>query len=280
MLLRQGDSGQAVKALQRDLNKVGSIVLVDGSFGGETRDAIVDARVILDRAGPSSEADDALQQALAAVADPLPSLSAAGVTFIARNEVSSPAGYRRSFSRPIWPKGESGVTIGIGYDLRFSDEAQLRADWKDHLSETLLQRLATVLKRQGTKALADGLGNVEIPLRAAMAVFVARSLPHTIAQARSIYPQIDVLLPAQQTALASLVYNRGARLSDLDAARQDRREMREIKALLAANEVEAVAEQFDSMRRLWDSQTQAGLVRRRHEEATLWRSGFAALQLA
>ena len=280
MLLRQGDSGQAVKALQHDLNKVGSIVLVDGAFGGETRDAIVDARVILGRPGPSSEADDALQQALAAVADPLPSLSAAGVTFIARFEVSSPAGYRRSFSRPIWPKGKSGVTIGIGYYLRFSDDSQLHVDWKDHLSEAQLQRLATVLKLQGTQALADGLGDVEIPLRAAMAVFVARSLPHTIAQARSIYPQIDALPPAQQTALASLVYNRGAQLPDIDAAREDRREMREIKALLAANKVEAVAEQLDAMARLWDPQTQAGLVRRRHEEATLWRSGFAALQLA
>ena len=279
MLLRQGDSGQAVKALQRDLNKVGSIVLVDGDFARETRDAVADVRIILGRPGSSSEAEDALQEALAAVADPLPSLSAAGVTFIARFEVSSPAGYRRSFSRPIWPKGESGVTIGIGYDLRFSDDAQLRADWGDHLSQAQLQRLATVLKRQGTKALADGLRDVEIPLRAAVAVFVARSLPQTIATARSIYPQIDTLLPARQSALASLVYNRGARLSDHDATRQDRLEMREIKTLLAANELDAVAEQLDSMSRLWDPEEQAGLIRRRHEEATLWRSGFAALQL-
>ena len=176
MLLRQGDSGGAVKALQCDLNKLGSIVLVDGGFGGETRDAIVDARIALERPGPSSEADDALQEALAAVADPLPALSAAGVTFVARHEVSSPAGYRRSFSHPIWPEGESGVTIGIGYDLRFSDEAQLRADWGDHLTEAQLQRLKTVLRIQGTKALADGLEDVDIPLRAAMVVFVARSL--------------------------------------------------------------------------------------------------------
>src|SRR5262249_35029267 len=129
MILKQGDSGPAVKALQGNLNKLGAIVLVDGGFGGETRDAITDARVALGQPGPSTEAEDALQEALAAVADPLPALSAAGVTFIARFEVSSPAGYRRSFSHPIFPGGESGVTIGIGYDLRFADEAQLRADW-------------------------------------------------------------------------------------------------------------------------------------------------------
>ena len=279
MILRQGDSGPAVKTLQRNLNKLGVIVLVDGGFGDETRDAITDARVVLNRPGSSSEAEDELQDALAAVADPLPALSAAGVTFIARHEVSSPAGYRRSFSRPIWPEGESGVTIGIGYDLRFSDEAQLRADWGDHLPEGQLQRLRTVLKMQGTKALADGLKDVDIPLRAAIAVFVVRSLPDTIAKARAIYPEIDALPPARQTALASLVYNRGARLTDSgDPAQQNRREMREIKGLLAENKLEAVADQIDSMRRLWDPQS--GLVRRRHEEATLWRSGFAALLLA
>jgi len=279
MILKRNDSGPAVKVLQRNLNKLGAIVLVDGGFGGETSDAITDARVALNRPGPASEAEDALQDALAALPDPLPALTAAGVTFIARHEVSSPAGYRRSFSRPIWPEGDSGVTIGIGYDLRFADEAQLRADWRDQLTEAQLQRLKTVLKLQGTKALADGLRDVDIPLRSAMVVFVARSLLDTIAKARGIYPQVDTLSPPQRAALTSLVYNRGASLTDSgDPARQNRREMREIKTLLAANKLDAVADQIDSMSRLWDPQS--GLVRRRHEEATLWRSGFAALQLA
>jgi hypothetical protein len=30
---------------------------------------------------------------------------------------------------------------------------------------------------------------------------------------------------------------------------------------------------------LWDPQQQSGLLKRRRDEATLWRSGFAALQL-
>ena len=56
--------------------------------------------------------------------------------------------------------------------------------------------------------------------------------------------------------------------------------MRAIKTLLAANKTDDVSEQFDAMSRLWDPRTQGGLVRRRHNEATLWRSGFTALQLA
>jgi GH24 family phage-related lysozyme (muramidase) len=54
--------------------------------------------------------------------------------------------------------------------------------------------------------------------------------------------------------------------------------MRAIKALLGVGGFEAVSEQFDSMARLWEGRL-PGLVKRRHDEARLWRSGFAALQL-
>src|SRR5438067_11642326 len=30
-----------------------------------------------------------------------------------------------------WPGGESGVTIGIGYDLGFATSEQFKADWSD-----------------------------------------------------------------------------------------------------------------------------------------------------
>ena len=36
MVLRNGDKGDAVKTLQRDLNKLGYMLLVDGDFGEAT----------------------------------------------------------------------------------------------------------------------------------------------------------------------------------------------------------------------------------------------------
>ena len=39
MVLRSGDKGKAVKELQRGLNKLGSMLLIDGQFGPGTRDA-------------------------------------------------------------------------------------------------------------------------------------------------------------------------------------------------------------------------------------------------
>jgi len=275
-MLKRGDSGAPVKTLQRGLNKVGSLLLIDGDFGPGTEAAVADARVTLKRPGPPV-ADDDVQAALAALPDPFPPLTAAGVTFIARTEVSSPALYRRMYCRPIWPGGESGVTIGIWYDLRFVDEGALRADWAGALSDAALTKLSKVLKLQGTAALATDCREVELPLAAAVSVFIARGLPKAMTDARSIYPQIDALPPARRTALASLVYNRGARLTDNDPARQERREMRTIKTLLAENQPDAVDEQLDAMSRLWDPAAQAGLVKRRHLEATLWRAGFGAL---
>jgi hypothetical protein len=277
-MLKFGDHGDAVKALQRDLNKVGSLLLVDGDFGPGTRAAVLDARVTLSRPG-GPDVDDALRQVLAAQPDPFPPLTAAGVTFIARTEVSSPAMYKRLYCRPIWPGGESGVTIGIGYDLRFVDEARLRVDFAGHLSDAAFAKLLPSLKVQGTHALAQSCHDVELPLAAAVAAFVARGLPRAMQDARSIYPQIDGLSPARRTVLASLVYNRGTRLTDNDPVREERREMRTIKALLAAGNEDGVDEQIDAMTRLWDPAVQGGLVKRRALEATLWRAGFAAVQL-
>jgi GH24 family phage-related lysozyme (muramidase) len=278
MVLRIGDSGDPVKALQRGLNKLGSILLVDGDFGASTGDAVLDARAAL-RVPGSAEADDPLHQQIAAVPDPFPFLSAAGVTFIARAEVTGPAEYRRQFRHPAWPSAASGITIGIGYDLQFVDRQQFAADWADVLPAESMDRLSAMVGKVGSAERLAQVRDIDAPLAGAVMVFLRRTLPRVVDDVRSIYPQLADLPLPRRTSLASLIYNRGTRLADRDLVRQDRREMRAIRDLLAAGDVNAVGEQLDAMARLWDPQKLAGLVRRRHEEATLWRDGFAALQL-
>jgi hypothetical protein len=55
--------------------------------------------------------------------------------------------------------------------------------------------------------------------------------------------------------------------------------MKRIQTLLAAGDVERVANELESMTRIWDPQTERAIILRRRRESTLWRAGFAALQL-
>ena len=209
MALRGGDRGEPVKTLQRDLNKLGFMVLVDGHFGACTRNAVVGARDRLGRPGPP-EADDDLQQALAAVSDPFPPLTAAGVTFIAREEVSDATAYQQRFQAPIarllqaGSRSESDTTAGS------SGAASSRPIGTISAGPAVAQ-LVPVLGKEGSPGLLGPLSNVVVPLGAAMRVFTRRSLPKHFARTRSIYPQVegDALTAAQRTALVSLVYNRG-----------------------------------------------------------------------
>ena len=273
MILKRGDSGDAVKTFQRNLNKLGSMLTIDGEFGQGTQTAVVNARATLNQPGPP-EADDALQQAVANTPDPCPPLTAAGMTFIAQKEVTSAKTYERSFRTPCLPPGHSGVTIGIGYDLRFVDRAGLVADWGDLLSAEAIDLLTGVIGKKGTPELRDSVQAVDIPLSVAMQVFAKRSIPDYLRQTRSIYPQVDGLTTAQRTALVSLVYNRGTKLDG-----DTRLEMKAIRDLLAAGNFADVPAQILSMKRLVDPAKAAGLIARREEEAALWREGFVSAGL-
>lgn len=274
MRLRQGSRGDDVKALQRSLNKLGELVLVDGAFGSGTSQAVRAARVTLGLPGPAV-ADDAFQAAVQAFPDPFPPITAAGMTFIAREEVSDGMTYRRKYLRPCLPPSPSGITIGIGYDCKFVDRTQLEADWQGVLSPQAIAFLEPALGIPGTPRLCAQAASVTIALGDAMRVFATRSLPKYFAETRRIYPAVadQTLNAAQRTALVSLVYNRGA---DLDGDR--RREMRTIQQLLRNGQLGDVPAQFESMTRLWQNVAN-GLVKRRRAEAMLWQSGFSALQL-
>jgi hypothetical protein len=278
MRLVKGDKGPEVQVLQRALNRIGSMLLVDGDFGSSTEIAVTEARAFLGL--PSSKAaDDLLLATLDALPEPSKELTSAGVTFVGREEVSSPAQYRSKYLRPLLPPAPSGITIGIGYDLKFSSRAKLDVDWGNLLSTQEKNRLGQVCGVTGTAALLQQVRDIEIPLPVAMRVFLGCMMPEHVGHTRRIYPQLDQLEPARRTALISLVFNRGAQLQD-EPGKDRRREMRQIQALLAANKLDAVGEQIRSMKRLWHPDVAQGLIDRREHEAMLWSGGFAALQLA
>jgi hypothetical protein len=80
-------------------------------------------------------------------------ISEDAVKLIIAFEVTSQAQYERKYQRPVWPRGQSGVTVGIGYDVGYATREWLHEDWKGVLSEAQLGQLEIACEVTGAPAL-------------------------------------------------------------------------------------------------------------------------------
>lgn len=195
---------------------------------------------------------------------------------IVESEVSSRAVYEARYRRPTLPGGQSGVTIGIGYDCGHTRAATIRSEWTGRIPATMVTALAGIAGLKGEAArknLAVLRQLVDVPWEAALGVFADASLPKYVLLARSALPNFDELPPDCQGALVSLVYNRGASFA---VAGPRYAEMRTIKALMAAQDFGAIAAQLQAMKRLWSAPSVRGVALRREREAALFTAGLAA----
>src|SRR5688500_12166295 len=147
MSIKFNDRSPEVRGLQRSLNKLGCMLVVDGHYGSSTRNAVATAREARRCPGPADEADARIQRLLADLPELCPQLTSAGATFIARAEITSASEYNRVHQHPTWPSEASGVTIGIGYDLQFVTADGLLADWSDCLPAATLTRLSPCVRK-------------------------------------------------------------------------------------------------------------------------------------
>ena len=195
-------------------------------------------------------------------------VSAKSLDLIIEQEVTSKEVYNKKYQSPTWPGGDSGVTIGIGYDLGYYTAAEITAAWEPFVSHTDLAFLLSVKKLTGLTArnALAGVQSVKIPYDIALKVFYRLSLPVYAKKVKRIYPGAVKLPPDAQGALLSLVYNRG---ESLDPNKSSRREMRNIVPLVAAADLSGIAREIRSMKRLWDPQKLPGLIKRREKEAVL-----------
>ena len=187
---------------------------------------------------------------------------------IVQFEIGSRAQYEKLYSRPTWPGGESGVTIGIGYDLGYTSKQQIESDWDPFLEKPERAALQAVQGAKGDVAeqLARGLRNIIIPLSAAEPVFYASTLPRFAKITRDAFPGVEKLPFDAQGALLSLVFNRGASFTG-----ERRAEMRALRAELAgAASLARIADQLEAMQRLWPDAR--GLRERRVREAAFVRA--------
>jgi hypothetical protein len=179
-------------------------------------------------------------------------------------EVGSPTAYTQLYQSPIWPGGESGVTIGIGYDMGYMTTAQFKADWGNHLNPAAMGLLQTCIGVKGLKAKArlPFVKDIIIGYPLAKKVFINSSIPKYENMMLSIYPEAKELPENTYGMLVSLVYNRGASLVG-----DRRREMKTIQGLVKSKDIAGIAAQFLAMCRLWDVKKAGGLIKRRIKEA-------------
>ncbi|MCH8498922.1 MAG: patatin-like phospholipase family protein [Marinobacter sp.] len=280
-LLSRGDRGPEVVRLQGRLNRCGAMLRPDGDYGPATERGVRYAQDCA-RQTQSGVADGLLWSWLATLQEPFPLLDTNGVAFIAVEESGGLAYYDAHTRWPHFPGEASGITIGLGYDLRWNSEADFLATWGDILPAKDRDELIKDIGKAGTAARANTLKKqgLSIPFKAAWQVFVAKTLPRYYHETKSIYPSLDRLPPMARAVLVSLVFNRGTSLNG-----ETRREMKTIQTLLAEADqllpdktaakavLVRVEDEITSMQRLWSPSS--GLVKRRQAEANLWREALA-----
>ena len=174
-----------------------------------------------------------------------------------------------------WPGGASGITIGIGYDLGYVTVDQFESDWGEFLAAAVRGRLKAVVGFVGLKAKNRAASCADIKVRRADAeeIFRKRMIPRYEFLAMQAFPGLDGLPPEVQGALVSLVYNRGASMVD-KPGEDRRREMRAIRDAVEEEDLQEIADQLRSMKRLWVGKGLDGLLARREAEARLVESAI------
>ena len=193
-------------------------------------------------------------------------LSTKGIQAIIKWETGGESYYDKN---PEWPGEQSGVTIGVGWDLGHTSATETSRAWSPHLNAATLALLVSVSGRKG-EAAKEALPHVRhlvVPWMSALAVFENVTIPVWYMKTLRIYPQVVDLPGDCAAALVSLCFNRGTSLSG-----ERRREMSNIQALLRTGNLKEVPKQFREMKRLWPKTE--GLRRRRDEEAELFESGL------
>jgi GH24 family phage-related lysozyme (muramidase) len=180
--------------------------------------------------------------------------------------------YEKSYQKPTWAGGESGITIGIGADLGYMTEKEFMKVWSLHLNLNFIECLRKVVGLKGIQAkqmLRGEILNVRVPYNTAYEVFVKYDIPKYWAKTKAIYPQLDELNEDTQGALVSMVYNRGNKLEG-----DSRIEMKRIVEMVKNKDYEGIAEEIEKSKRHWEHKNLDGLVVRREAEADLIRESI------
>jgi hypothetical protein len=167
------------------------------------------------------------------------------------------------------------VTIGVGYDLGY--ESGMEVDWWHLLAPVQIVALKPWVGVKGAAAEAAiaGLSGIIIPWYSAWLtwlLFIGTSLPSYVTKTKQAFGNPPGLPPLCFGMLVSLVYNRGASMTDSASHPGDRQEMRDIRDAMASSHFDRIPGLLRSMERLWPLGN--GLRTRREQEAEMFEAGL------
>jgi len=180
-------------------------------------------------------------------------------------------------AHPYWPGGESGITIGVGWDLGQHSESELLHAWAG-LDRATLRQFEEAIQKRGRAAasLVPQLKLIDVPREISLSVFRS-SLEHSYyPMTLRLFPGAEMLPTEVQVALLSVVFNRGVLLGrdpDWSKAKEvDRRwEIRRLQADVKQRDLFAIYIHLGTMKRLWEKSGTRGLLYRRRDEQHLIR---------
>jgi hypothetical protein len=180
-------------------------------------------------------------------------------------------------AHPYWPGGESGITIGVGWDLGQHSESEFLRSWAGLELATLRQLKAAIHKRgHAAEVVVPQLKAIDLPRNLSLSVFRSSLEDSYYPMTLRLFPGVETLPTEVQVALLSVVFNRGVLLGrdpDWSKAKEvDRRwEIRRLQADVKQRDLFAIYIRLGTMKRLWEKSGPRGLLYRRRDEQHLIR---------
>jgi GH24 family phage-related lysozyme (muramidase) len=175
--------------------------------------------------------------------------------------------YEKHLTKPEWPGGASGFTLGIGIDCGYYTPAELQKLFY-FLPK---QQLDIVVGASGKTGQAGKTytqkyknSGIVVTWDQAIEMFEKYIWTKFAKLAEKAFPGLDELCDDAYGAIVSLVFNRGSSLTG-----SSRSEMRVIRELVPKKDYKGIAKELRSMKRIWEGKGLDGLLARRDAEAAL-----------
>jgi GH24 family phage-related lysozyme (muramidase) len=178
--------------------------------------------------------------------------------------------FEKYLSKPTWPGGASGFTLGIGVDCGYYTQSEL-----DKMFYFLPKEQLQIVKNASGKTGQSGKeytkkykdSGIVITWDQALSLFNNLIWSKFARLAENAFPKLEELKDDAYGAIVSLVFNRGSSMKG-----ESRLEMRNIRDLVLKKDYKGIAREVRKMKRLWEGKNLDGLISRREAEAKLIES--------